>query len=129
MTAVVPRMFTDLADWFDFDLPTPSQLIRVEDSVKDKQYVVRAELPGLEPDKDIQVSAVDGVLTIRAERKQSDVRKHRTEFRYGMMQRSLRLPAGADAEHTGATYRDGILQVTVPLNEPDESIKRIPITT
>jgi len=128
MTTMVPRVFGDLADWFDIDLSGRSGgLIRVEDAVTDKEYVVRAELPGLKPDRDIQVSAEDGVLTIRAERHEQETGKRRTEFRYGVMQRSVRLPAGADTDHGTASYRDGILQVKVPIAKPKPTAKMIAI--
>ena len=55
------------------------------------------------------------MLTIHAERKEEKQARHRTEFRYGMMQRSVRLPANADEDKITARYGKGILEVTVPL--------------
>jgi HSP20 family protein len=103
-------------------------MIRVEDVLTDTQYLVRAELPGLQPDKDIQVSVDEGVLTIRAEREEQVQTRGRSEFRYGLLQRSVRLPAGADAEHITARYDGGILEVTVPLSAPQTTGRQIPVT-
>jgi HSP20 family protein len=115
MSALVPRLWSDVAEWFDLDLATRGGLIRMEDHVTDTEYTVRAELPGLDPEKDVQITVTHGVLTIHAERKEEKQARHRTEFRYGMMQRSVRLPANADEEKVTARYSKGILEVTVPL--------------
>jgi hypothetical protein len=57
MTALMPRLFTDLADWLETDFPSPRRhLIRVEEETTDRGYKVRAELPGVDPEKDIDVS-------------------------------------------------------------------------
>jgi HSP20 family protein len=115
MSTLVPRLWSDVADWFDLDLTTRGGLIRMEDHISDTEYTVRAELPGLDPEKDVQISVNHGTLTIHAERKEEKQARHRTEFRYGMMQRSVRLPANADEDKVTARYGKGILEVTVPL--------------
>jgi HSP20 family protein len=79
-------------------------MIRVEDLLTEQEYTVRAELPGLDPNKHVQVNVAKGILTIHAERKDETQARHRTEFRYGMFQRSVRLPANADAEKITAKY-------------------------
>jgi HSP20 family molecular chaperone IbpA len=115
MSTLVPRLWSDVAEWFDLDLASRGGLIRMEDHVSDTEYSVRAELPGLDPEKDVQITVTHGVLTIHAERKEEKQARHRTEFRYGMMQRSVRLPANADEDKATASYGKGILEVTVPL--------------
>jgi len=125
--AGLPRLFGDVSDWFEGEFPRPGQLIRVEDRITDKEYVLRAELPGLDP-KDVQVSASSGALTIHAERREETTGVNRSEFRYGMLHRSVRLPANADEEHISATYRNGILEVTVPLTAPEPVGRQIPVT-
>ena len=69
-----------------------------------------------------------GVLTIHAERREEEQAKHRSEFRYGMLQRSVRLPANADEAHVKATYANGILSVTVPLTTAEPTGRQIPVT-
>jgi HSP20 family protein len=131
MPALLPRLFGDVGDWFEEGFPfafASGQLIRVEDRVTDNEYLLRAELPGLDPDKDVQITTARGVLTIFAERREEPKAVDRTEFRYGALHRSVRLPAGADEEHVSATYRKGILEVTVPLAAPQPSRRKIPVT-
>ncbi|MEV4642940.1 hypothetical protein AB0J80_36930 [Actinoplanes sp. NPDC049548] len=59
MAALLPRLFGDMGDWFEMELPRPTPVIRFEDKVSDKEYVLRAELPAMEPDKDVQIMIHD----------------------------------------------------------------------
>jgi len=129
MTALLPRLFGDMTDWFEVDFPRPLPAIRFEDKVSDKEYVLRAELPGLDPDKDVQITTVHGVLTVKAERREEAKGLNRTEFRYGALQRSIRLPANADEKAIKATYGKGILEITVPLTAPQPAGHQIEVTT
>jgi HSP20 family protein len=114
MAASIPRLFGDISQWLDADLPLRAgHLVRMEDHLTDTEYQLRAELPGMEPEKDIQVRIHDGVLRIDAERREQA--RDRSEFRYGVLHRSVRLPVGADEAHVSATYSRGILRVTIPL--------------
>jgi len=96
--------------------------------VANQEYILRAELPGLDPEKDVQISTLHGVLTVKAERREEETARHRTEFRYGSVQRSVRLPGNADESAIKATYRKGILEITVPLTEPQPAGKQIAIS-
>ncbi|GIF02181.1 Hsp20/alpha crystallin family protein [Paractinoplanes rishiriensis] len=127
MTGLLPRLFGDMTDWIEVDLPRPLSAMRLEDKLGDEEYVLRAELPGLDPDKDVQISVLHGVLTIKAERREEEQGLNRTEFRYGALQRSVRLPANADESAIKATYRKGILEVTVPLTEPQTTGRQIAV--
>lgn len=129
MTALLPRLFGDMTDWFEVDFPRPLPAIRFEDRVSDKEYVLRAELPGLEPDKDVRITTVHGVLTVKAERREEEKGLNRTEFRYGALQRSIRLPANADEKAIKATYGKGILEITVPLTASQSVGHQIEVTT
>jgi len=106
----------------------PGQTFRVEDYTEDGTYVVRAELPGLDPDKDIDVTADSGVLTIRAERREEHEEPHHSEFRYGSLTRSVTLPATADTKKITASYDNGILQVSVPLDEARVEGRKIAVS-
>jgi HSP20 family molecular chaperone IbpA len=117
-----------MSDWFEQDLLPRAGGIRLEDRVTDTEYTVRAELPGLDPEKDVQVSIAHGVLTIHVERKEETQARHRTEFRYGVFERSVRLPANADETKVQAHYRDGILEIAVPMTPMESAPKRIAIT-
>jgi HSP20 family protein len=127
VSGLVPRL---LGDWFEPEfLLRTAHLIRVEDFLGDTEYRVRAELPGLDPEKDIKVTVDHGVLTIYAERTDEVQSRNRTEFRYGALQRLVRLPAGADEEHVAASYTKGILEITVPVTRPEPTRRQIPVTT
>jgi HSP20 family protein len=136
MSALLPRgprtLFPDLAEWMEEPFmplrPYLPQAIRVEDYVEDDHYVIRAELAGIDAEKDVEVTAGVGYLTIRAERQAKVEGKHRSEFRYGSFSRTVRLPAAADEDDITASYRDGILVITVGLKTGDkESVKKIQI--
>ena len=128
-----PRaMFPDLVEWFEEPFltlrPYLAQPIRIEDYVDEDDYVVRAELAGIDPEKDVEVTVGAGYLTIHAERHDKTEGKHRTEFRYGVFTRSLPLPANADQDNVKATYHDGILTIAVGLQvEKKEPVKKIEV--
>lgn len=129
MTSLVPRLWSELSDWFDQDSPLRgSSLIRLEDRMTDTEYTVRAELPGLDPEKDVQINVSNGVLTIHAERREQAQTGQRSEFRYGSFQRSVRLPVNADEEGVRAEYSNGILEIMVPLKAQPEP-RKIDITS
>ena len=106
-------------------------LLRVEEYAEDGSLVVRAEMPGIDPDKDVEISMHDGMLHIRAERR--DISEHKTkaeyrsEFHYGMFERTLPLPPGITVGDVTATYRDGILEVRLPKAE-DPQTATVPVT-
>lgn len=126
-----------LLDWLETEFPffpalrmlDRDQMIRCEEYVEGGQYVLRAELPGIDPDKDVDVSIVGGVLRVHAERRESKREQQRSEFYYGSLRRALRLPRGTDEESVHASYKDGVLEVTVDVPEPAmPQSKRVPIT-
>ena len=125
-------MIPDLVEWFEEPFmtlrPYLAQPIRIEDFVEDDHYMIRAELAGIDPEKDVEVMVGAGYLTIRAERHDKTEGKHRSEFRYGSFTRSLALPGNADEDDIKATYHDGILTVSVGLKvEKKESVKKIEV--
>jgi HSP20 family protein len=79
--------------------------------------VVKAELPGVEQ-KDIGVSLLEGMLTIKgekhAEKEDKDERHHRIERSYGTFYRAVPLPATVEAEKVTATFKDGVVTITLP---------------
>jgi HSP20 family protein len=130
--AILRAMFPDLPDWPE-SLRTAllafssAQTFRVEELVRDSHYVIRAELCGLDPANDIEVTVDRRTLTIYAERWQEDDEPNRTEFRYGPLTRSVRLPARVDAQDITARYRNGILEVSFPIPAAKPEGSRIPI--
>ncbi|MFG3441122.1 Hsp20/alpha crystallin family protein [Nonomuraea sp. NPDC047897] len=124
-------LFPELFDWLDWPpvIRSQQQPIRFEDYVKEGRYVVRAELPGIDPEKDVEITLRNGVLTLHAERREELKEQHRTEFRYGSFTRSIALPAGADEQDVKAVYDKGILEVSVKLPEEKHEARRIQVET
>lgn len=128
----VTNPFAEMLDWFDAGTPfgrsfglTP--YVRVEDFVENGTYVLRAEMPGIDPDQDVTVSVEDDTLTIRGERREEEKDKHHREFHYGSFTRSITLPKGVDAEEITATYTDGVLEVRVPKAGEESAAVKVPV--
>ena len=102
-----------------------TRVMRLEDEMKDGRYVVRAEMPGVDPAKDIEITVRDGQLTIKAERSEKKDFDGRSEFSYGSFVRTAALPAGADDEDIDATYDKGILTVSVGISESKPAERRV----
>ena len=126
-----PEIFAWLEGPFVSPRPVAAQAMRMEEHVAGGRYVVQAELPGVDPAKDMEVSVAKSILTIRAERHEENQGQHRSEFRYGTFTRHIALPVTADAKDIKATYHWGILEVSVGLHEADEDKagRRIPVQT
>ena len=94
-------------------------VISVDEYRDEDTQVIRAELPGIDPDRDVELTVTDGMLRIDAERRvekdTEDKGYTRHELRYGRFTRTLPLPEGATAEDVKATYRNGILEIRVPV--------------
>ena len=78
---------------------------------------VKAEVPGVDP-KEITVSLEGDVLTIKGEKEEKkedkDERQHRIERTYGAFVRTVRLPAPVDGGKVNATFKNGVVTVTLP---------------
>lgn len=97
----------------------------------DKAYVVTAELPGMS-EGDIEVKYVDQTLTIRGEKKEEKEEKEQNRYlaerRYGLFQRAFQVPNGVDGDKIEATFKNGVLTVTLPKTaEALKSEKKIEI--
>ena len=113
---------------------TPGEeIIRVDEYRDDDTQVIRAELPGIDPDEDVELSVYGGMLRINAQRrveeKTEDKGYTRHEMRYGSFTRSLPLAEGATESDIKATYKDGVLEIRVPVaQEPAQTEpKQIPV--
>ena len=131
------RMFEEWARMMPFrSVPFPhwwwvEDLIRVEEYREDGTLVVRADLPGIDPAKDVELTVSDGILHIEAERREEEKREEkgyvRQEVRYGSVSRSLPLLEGVNEADITAAYKDGVLEIRVP--EPKrEPAKKIAIS-
>ena len=126
-----PFALQDVFDWFETGLPgfhpPGAHSIRIEERSSADAFVVRAELPGIDPDKDVEITVDNGMLTLRAERSARTEGVRHSEFRYGAFARSLRLPPGARADDTTAAYKDGVLTITVPVSERTAAARKITV--
>lgn len=111
------------------------EMIRVEEKWQDDVLIVRAELPGVDPDRDIRLTVVDRHLVIEAGQSRRDTINRDGYFveeqRSSAFTRSLPLRDGVDASSITGTYKDGVLEVRVPMPRAacaDPEV-RIPITT
>jgi HSP20 family protein len=101
----------------------------VELSETDKDLRISAELPGMD-EKDVEVLVDDGVLTIRGERKSEteDKDRHFSERYYGRFERSIALPYEVEEDKAEASFRNGVLTVTLPTSaKAQDKTKRIAI--
>ncbi|GIJ80950.1 HSP20 family protein [Micromonospora phaseoli] len=114
-------------DWANLSLfPLLAQGIRVEDYLADDQYVIRAEMPGVDPAKDVRITVADGELRLDVARKESThLDKTRSEFHYGTFFRMIPLPRGVVEKSITARYVDGILEITAKVGEPTSTAKEI----
>ena len=138
---VLDRFFGDWPEWLHrpFMVLAPrlaGNMLRVDDLQEGDAHVIRAEIPGIDPERDVEVTVENGVLHIAAERRQEDTAEgkdyHRRELRYGSLRRDLALPDGVTDADIKATYKDGILEVRVPLpKEADikSTATKVPVTT
>ncbi|HVM65725.1 MAG TPA: Hsp20/alpha crystallin family protein [Acidimicrobiales bacterium] len=131
--ALVRRERSEWPDLFRrfFDTDWDPGWLRVEEFRDGDDLVVRAELPGIDPDKDVEVSLSDGMLSIRAHRQEQSEPKegYRSEFRYGSFSRIVALPPGTDESSVTAHYTDGVLEVRAPIGAvPKEEVTRVPVT-
>jgi len=105
--------------------------IPVNEYYQDGSYVIRAEIPGIDPEKDVELTVTGGMLHIKAERRQEEKveEEHylRREIHDGSFDRTLPLPEGVTEADVTATYKDGILEIVVPKAEI-EPAKKIAIS-
>jgi len=98
------------------------EIIRVDEYRDDDTQVIRAELPGIDPDDDVDISVSGGMLRINAQRRVEEESEEkgytRREMRYGSFTRTLPLAEGATEDDIRAGYEDGVLEIRVPVAQP-----------
>ena len=97
----------------------------------DTAYEITAELPGMD-EKNIEVNVANGGITIKGEKKEETEEKKKdyyvSERRYGSFERYFTLPEAADADKIAATFKNGVLKVTLPKTaEAQKPAKKIEI--
>ena len=143
------RLTKDMERWFEgsqgFGLPNFFQtdfppfrtefenidwMPQIEVLQNNGQFMVRADLPGLTSD-DVKIEVTDNLLTISGERKEENEEKregfYRSERRFGTFFRQVRLPEGINAKNAVATFRNGVLEVTLPVPKAEITTHHIEI--
>lgn len=132
-----PEPFDRAFDWSVSPFETFRQFldtesVKVDEFIEGGELVVRAELPGVDPDRDVDISIIDGNLQIRAERRQEEVVEHRNyrrnEIRYGSLSRVLPLPPNIKEDDIKASYHDGVLEVRAPIDNRTQKPSKIRVS-
>jgi len=103
----------------------------VDIAESDKAYEIAAELPGMD-EKNIEVKVVDGTLTIKGEKQEEKEEKEKDyylhERQYGSFERCFEVPEGVDADKIEASFKKGVLTVTLPKKpEAQKPAKKIEV--
>ncbi|MBW2038751.1 MAG: Hsp20/alpha crystallin family protein [Deltaproteobacteria bacterium] len=123
----------DVLGWFFNDLELPELFGKERALVPDfdiseteKEYMITGEIPGIDV-KDLDVTLSDGILTVKGEKKEEKEENgehyHRVERHYGSFERSFRIPENVKTEKSKATYKDGVLKLTLPKAEERKAKK------
>ena len=127
------RSFGDVEPFKGWSSELNTKLPAVDVIEQKDQYLIKAELPGIEED-DLDIDLSEGILTVKGEKKREEDREednvHISERTYGSFRRSFRLPPDADADNIKATCKDGVVEVTIPRSELEQpEARKIEITT
>ena len=117
------RFFDDdffrLPVWNDLAIRNP-----LHDIIEtDKEYVVELALAGVKKE-DIKLNLEDNVLSISAERKESENKYNRKQTFYGKYEKSFTLPESVDKENIQAAFEDGILKLSIPKVEEEQKLMK-----
>ncbi|MBT2522953.1 Hsp20/alpha crystallin family protein [Arthrobacter sp. ISL-28] len=134
MNSIIRRAGSDITEplrrFLEGDL---GSWLRVEEYREEGTMVVRAEVPGIDPEQDVDITLVGNELQIDVRHQEKsehkDKRGYRSEFKYGTFSRAITLPGPVDENDIRASYNDGVLEVRIPV--PDEAAaasRKIPIT-
>jgi HSP20 family protein len=106
--------------------------LRVEEYREGDQLVVKAEVPGIDPENDVDITLNRDQLQIVVRREEKSEHKgkegYHSEFRYGTFSRIVTLPPGAQQDDVRASYNDGVLEVRIPVPEESAvSTRKVPV--
>jgi len=112
---------TEWPAWPDLETPFKGRFPKVDLVDRDKEILVKAELPGVKKE-DLDVTMTDDTVTLKAktksEKEEEKGEYHRHEISQGEFQRTLTLPEAVDTGKASASFKDGILELTIPKEKP-----------
>ncbi len=131
ISSILNRHFDNFYPEFGYEEDIEKLSMPVEVTEKEKEYDIRAELPGVKKE-DLDIDIDKNYLTIRAKKEEEvceDKKAYKkSEFRYGEFSRSVYLPQDIDMEKIDATLEHGVLRITVPkLDVNKDSVKKITV--
>jgi HSP20 family protein len=131
MDSLFDRFFRDPWGWGDFGSPTSGSMTMPRTDLADteNEVTVTMELAGVDP-KDVDISITGDVLTVRGQKKEEKKEKkknyHYVERQHGSFHRSVQLPSTVDPSKVDATFKNGVLSISVAKN-PEAKPKRITV--
>lgn len=133
MSTVTTTSATETSDWAGSPLSTlhpvtgQARMIPMEQYPDGTSYVIRLEIPGVDPARDLSVSVETGTLSVRAERRSVRTDQVQTEFHYGSLARDVALPLGSNVDDVTASCRDGILTVRIGMQPEHQGARRVEV--
>jgi HSP20 family protein len=133
--AVLRREMNALFDGFFSNVGAPARGFhsfnpRVDVTEDDKEIRITAELPGVE-EKDVEVSLTRDAITLkgdkRSEKEDKGEERYRLERSYGSFRRSFSLPCEVDSDKASASFKKGVLTVTLPKSAQAAKSKKIAV--
>jgi len=114
----------DLPTWGELARPFEGRVLNVDVIDRDKEMVVRAEIPGVKKE-DLEVSLSDNRLTIKGSTKHEETTEEEGEYTHrelsrGSFSRTVTLPSDVDGEKARAEFKDGVLEMTLPKQKPSK---------
>ena len=103
------------------------QVIPIEQYPDGASYVIRLEIPGIDPVTGLSVTVQTGTLSVKAERHDNAPEGAETEFRYGIFARHIALPLGANVQDVSATCRNGVLTVRIGMASEHHDARAIKV--
>jgi HSP20 family protein len=129
---VSPEVGRSLSRTVGGNVPGGDWMPAIEVRQKDNNIIVRADLPGVNPE-DVKVELQEDGLLIEGETKHEEVQEKEgffhSERSYGRFSRFIPLPENVDADQISANYRNGVLELTIPVPEQVKNKKQIQIQT
>ncbi len=107
-----------------------SETFRMEEYDDDEAHVIRADVPGLDPETDITIEVEHDILSVavtRQQRTETSGESYHSEFSYGTFRRMIRLPAGSTADDVSASYEAGVLEIRIARQADERPVVSIPV--